>query len=117
MPLDDSTFQLIIAAFLSLASGGAGIRWYMQKRNGNGVAKASDIHSLEKQLSRRIGDNYTNTQTRIDEFRKWLTEVEGKQDAVRDNQAAIRERLGRCEGWMESMSKSLGVIASLVEKR
>ena len=91
MLIDDTTLHLVNALLTPGVLGGLGLRWLVQRRNGNGTAKRSDIQDAEKRTNNRI----TSMETR---FVNWIDDVEKKGNEDRKEQAGIRERLARIEG-------------------
>ena len=98
MPIDDTTLHLLNALLTPGVLGGLGLRWLLQRRNGNGHAQQADIKRVEK----LIALNASNSGSRIDgletRFVTWVGDVEKKQDEDRKVQSDIRVQLARLEG-------------------
>ena len=78
--ISDAVLHLLNAIGPPGIIGVLGVKWLLQKRNGNKPATCKDIENLEEVLGLKIGsleqkvnNNFNNTATRLEEIREWCT--------------------------------------------
>ncbi len=87
--MDETVVRLLGSSLATLIlGGGLGVRWLIQRRNGN--------HNV---TSGQFKTAMTAINTRFDETRGWLGEIDKKQ-------TNINNRLSYCEGFMKGKSES-----------
>ncbi len=87
MLIDDNTLHLLNALLTPGVLGGLGLRWFIQRRNGNHHVTSGQFKTAMEGIDRRFK-----------ETRGWIQEIADKQEGIRKKQGEIGERVARIEG-------------------